>query len=158
MKEVKFTEYGKLFSAIMLIVLALIALSYFSQAGSEPLTFTPFILLSLLFSFLILLFYKLTITIEKGKLTFIYGIGLIKITKKIDTINSIEELKTPWYWGLGIRMTPKGWLYNIQSRETLEINYTKDGKKANLLIGSNQRGELKASILDATQTSSNASL
>jgi len=146
MKEIKFTETGTLLIVIFLVVLGFVQWSYFSQYGSKPLTLTPYLILTGLFSLILLLFYKLTIQVGKNKLEFIYGIGMIKITKKIDNILSIEELKTPWYWGLGIRMTPKGWLFNIQSRESLCINYMFNGKENRILVGSKDREMLKNSL------------
>ncbi len=146
MKKAEFTEYGKLFTGIILVVLILIQWSYFAQTGSKPLTLTPYVILSILFVFILSAFYKLTIKVDSDRICFVYGIGLVKVTKKIDTIKSIKELKTPWYWGLGIRMTPNGWLYNIQSREALELTYTINGTENRILIGSNQRTELRKAV------------
>jgi len=146
LKKAEFTEYGKLFTGIMLVILLLIQVSFFTQSGSNPLSLVPYIILTALFLFLIVAFYKLTIKIESDRINFVYGIGFIKITKKIETITAIQKLKTPWYWGLGIRITPNGWLYNIQSRETLDISYTINGKAERILIGSNQRDELRKAV------------
>jgi len=147
MKGTEFTELGTLLISIMMVVLCLIQWSYFSQSGSNPLTFAPYLFLTGLFLLITLLFYKLTVSVSSNDITLSYGIGFIKITKQIDEIISIEELITPWYWGLGIRMTPKGWLYNIQSRKALEVIYLKDQKEKKFLVGSDKREKLKAELL-----------
>jgi len=52
-------------------------------------------------------------------------------------------LVSPWYWGLGIRITPKGMLYNIQSRKALALRYVYQGKEKEILIGSKDRSQLE---------------
>lgn len=64
-----------------------------------------------------------------------YGIGLIRIRFKIDKLEATQIIKTPWYYGLGIRVTPKGMLYNIQGSKAVEIKYLGNGKSKSVMIG-----------------------
>ncbi len=95
---------------------------------------------------ILLLFYQLTIRVYKDKVVLSYGVGIIKFTKKIDKINELRPTRTPWYWGLGIRFTPNGWLYNIHSLNALLIDYTEGGKLRKMSIGHPEPLELKEAL------------
>ena len=75
------------------------------------------------FLFAFLSFYKLTITITKDSIEAKFGIGLIKRHLKIKDIEykSIEKIKVPALYGIGIRLTPHGWLYNVSIGHAIKI-------------------------------------
>lgn len=105
---------------------------------------------------ILLLFYQLTVSVYKDKVVLSYGIGIIKFTKKIDKINELRAIRTPWYWGLGIRFTPNGWLYNIHSLNALLVDYTEGGKLRKISIGHPSPLELKEAMekMDVIQAQS----
>lgn len=121
----------------MLILIAFLILSYENQWGDTPIPFLATVLTSLAFLIVILLFYKLTITIDEKSITAAFGIGLIKKTVLLNNLefSSIEEIKTPWYYGIGLRITPQGILYNTKPGPAIKLKST-IGNKA-LLIGTN---------------------
>ncbi len=91
-----------------------------------------------------ILFYQLTIKIEDKIIHIIFGIGLVRFKIKPDTITTTEIIKYPWYYGYGIRFTPKGsWLYNISGTQAVFIHYKKNGMQKKVLLGSNDCENLK---------------
>ncbi|MEM1135923.1 MAG: hypothetical protein AAGI07_08780, partial [Bacteroidota bacterium] len=60
---------------------------------------------------------------------------LIRISFKIDRLEQAQIIKTPWYYGLGIRMTPEGMLYNIQGPKAVKIRYLSNGRNKSVMIG-----------------------
>ncbi len=143
MIKYKNTQYGIFLNLFMFAIIVFIFYGYYNQLGNKPIPLIPTILIVALFVFIILLFYKLTITIDDEKFTAIFGIGLIKksiLLKDID-LNSIEKLKMPWYVGIGIRMTKKGWLWNVKVGDSLYLK-TKDSKKV-FLVGTDDFEEIK---------------
>ena len=95
-----------------------------------------FLVFDLPFLLLILMFYKLTIEVYEGKIKLIYGIGLIQFRKTILAYVDVAEVKTPWYYGYGIRLTPMGWLYNIQGSQAIRLTYIGADKiQKNIIIG-----------------------
>jgi hypothetical protein len=90
-----------------------------------------------------LLFYKLRIKIDGGGIHLIYGTGLIRKTIRPDRIDQLTVLKTPWYCGLGIRITPKGILYNIHSLRAVKIDYVKRGRQKTVMIGTPEPEDLR---------------
>lgn len=123
-------------------------LAYANQWGDDPVPLALFISLS---SFLILicsLFYRLTVQVNESTIRLIYGIGLIKIDLHIEVLEKTEVIKTPWYYGLGIRITPKGMLYNLQGRKAVQIDYVNKGFKKTAIIGSAEPEKLEKAILN----------
>ena len=130
----KKTQYGIGLTIVLLLVIVFLTYSHVYQTGSKPLPLIPYIIITILFVLFILIFYKLTITIDQEKVTAIFGIGLLKKSIQIDEINTIENYKIPWYAGIGIRLTPKGWLWNVKTGNALLLK----GKTKTFLVGSNE--------------------
>lgn len=83
----------------------------------------------------LLMFYQLKIKIDETAIHVIFGIGLIKIRIRPQEISNLESLKVPWWYGWGIRLTPKGWLYNVHGNKAVYFNYTSAGKAKRVLLG-----------------------
>lgn len=128
---------------IFVPVILFLFLAYVNQWGNNPLPLIPFLVSAGLFVFIGSLFYQLTIELNGSVLKLIYGIGLIRITFKIDRLVAVKTIKTPWYWGLGIRITPKGMLYNIQGSKAVKIEYISNSKSKSVMVGTPEPERLK---------------
>jgi len=138
----KNTQYGILLNLIFLVIIAFTTYGYVYQTGSKPIPFIPYIILVVLFIIILINFYKLTITIDKEKITATFGIGLLKKSMFINEIESIENYKIPWYTGIGIRLTTKGWLWNVKNGNALFLK----SKTKTFLVGSSEVTELIKTI------------
>ena len=121
MKTYKKTQYGIFLSLFLAIIALAVFYAYYFQIGSKPIPLIPAVIVLFIFVLSILLFYKLTILIDTEKITATFGIGFIKksvLIKDID-ISSIEKVKMPWYLGIGIRLTAKGWLWNVKVGDSI---------------------------------------
>ena len=136
----KKTQYGILLNAVLLIIMAFITYGYVYQTGNKPLPLIPYVILMIVFIVVILFFYKLTITIDNDKIEAIFGIGLLKKSIKLNDIQSVENYKIPWYTGIGIRLTPKGWLWNVSTGNAILIQNKTRSKT--FLVGSNEVDEV----------------
>jgi hypothetical protein len=101
-------------------------------------------MISSVFLLVYLLFYGLTTKISAEIITLSFGIGLIRKRILINRISNVETVKTPWYYGYGIRFIPNGMLYNISGSEGIEIEFN-DTKRV-VRIGSKNPGLLKLQI------------
>jgi hypothetical protein len=117
---------------------------YATQAGDTPLPLAPMLLLEALFMVVILLFYGLKITVTNEEITLKYGIGWIHKTIALQDVQSVKTVRNPWYYGLGIRVTPKGMLYNIHGLDAVELAFS--NKKRMVRIGSPESHRLKLEI------------
>jgi hypothetical protein len=121
-------------------VIALIAITGFAGSSSHR-EIPPIVLIILLVS--LALFYKLTITIEGDTLRASFGIGIIRKNIRLADIAGCEAIRTRWWYGWGIHLTPHGWLYNVSGFDAVAISL-RDGRK--LALGTDDLGGLTAAI------------
>jgi hypothetical protein len=135
------TQFGAWTMLILLLVGAFIVpvvLSMLSN-GQQAVALVTVILYCLVLA----LFYALTVEVSEGKLSFWFGIGIIRKSYSFEEIQAVTEVKSPWYYLWGIKSIPDGWLYAIAPGTALEI-VLKSGKK--IRIGTNEPQELKQAI------------
>ena len=72
-----------------------------------------------------------------------FGIRLIRKWFKLNEIESCQIVKDPWYYGWGIRLTPRGWLFRVSGFNAVEIKFRK-GKR--FRIGTDVPQELEEAI------------
>lgn len=123
------TQKGKFVTTLISIVAISVLTIFLLQMGENPLPWEVMVLLMAIFIFIILSFYKLTITINKEKIVAKFGVGWIKRSIKISDIDysSIEEVKVSSLYGIGIRLTPHGLLYNVKTGNAIKIK-SENGK------------------------------
>lgn len=119
----KHTQYGKLLIAILSLFGIMPIILLFIKTDDKPVPYWAILLVSSIFIITLLLFYKLTITINKERIEAKFGVGIIRRSLNIKDINydTIKEIKTPGYYGIGIRITPHGILYNIKIGSAIKI-------------------------------------
>ena len=64
----------------------------------------------------------------------------------IEEIQRVQPLRTRWWYGWGIRLTPHGWLFNVSGFDAVKIELG-NGKK--YLIGTDEPKKLAAAIESA---------
>ena len=89
-------------------------------------------------------FYQLTIMVDDEHVSFKMGIGWFGRKYKIDEIMSCEAVKNSIWYGIGIRILPKGMLYNVSGLSAIEIKLK--NKKSFVRIGTNKADEIAAYI------------
>ena len=149
----KKTQIGWWLIVVFTIPILWLVFAYLQQWGSRPLTVISLVFGDVLLILIVLLFYRLTVEIENDWVRLTYGIGLIRIRLKIEELISTKVVKTPWYYGLGIRITPKGMLYNIQGSRAVLIEYMHRGELKTVMIGSPEPEKLKRVLETGLKTS-----
>jgi hypothetical protein len=86
-----------------------------------------------------LLFATLTVSVGDGELRIRFGPGLVRRRWRLADIRSCEVVKNPWWYGIGIHLTPRGWLYNVAGSGAVEVGL-RDGRRFRL--GSDEPEEL----------------
>lgn len=138
-------QTGWIIIVLFSVVILSLTICYLMKIGNHPLPGGVYIILTAIFVLVLLLFYRLKITVDNSGIHVIYGIGLVNIKINPEKINQVTIVKTPWYTGLGIRITDRGMLYNIQGQYAVEISYVK-GKVKTVQVGSNDALALKQFI------------
>jgi hypothetical protein len=83
--------------------------------------YSDFFYVSFLLIAIIVLFSTLTTLVNDKELKIKFGIGIIHKEFLISEIESLKKIKTKWYYGWGIRITPTGWLFNVSGFDAIEI-------------------------------------
>jgi hypothetical protein len=76
-------------------------------------------------------FSSLTIDVGDGKLAWSFGFGLLRQTVALGDIASATPVRNPWWYGWGVHLTPRGWLFNVDGLAAVEIAL-KDGRRFRL--------------------------
>ncbi|PCH72336.1 MAG: hypothetical protein COB98_11900 [Flavobacteriaceae bacterium] len=131
------TSYSFIIIGGMLLGVIGIGISYYFKWGTSPIPLIVSLIVQLFFIGIILLMYRLKITIDNTHITVTLGIGLIKnsILIKDIVMSDVKKVSIPWYYGIGIRLTPYGMLYNVKVGMALLIPSKNKGRT--LLVGTN---------------------
>ena len=68
---------------------------------------------AVLAGFVLLLFSTLTVIVRDGVMDVFFGPRLIRRRIPLRRIREVRVVRTPWYYGWGMRLTPSGWLWNV---------------------------------------------
>ncbi|MCH2101266.1 MAG: hypothetical protein MK209_05040 [Planctomycetes bacterium] len=126
--------WGKTFSFVTVVLILLTVLLVFARALLPALSISLFTVL------LLALFSWLTVEVHRDSVRLVFGLGLIKKSIPVNNITSTEIMRTVWWWGWGIRLTPHGWMWNISGFDAVRL-YMADGRS--FIIGTDQPQQLK---------------
>lgn len=122
MKQYKHTQVGYLLLIIYIVVILFIGYMNI-VTGSNP----TILIVLLIMLIVLVLFATLTVTVDERMIKIRFGVGLIRKSFSLEDIESYSIVKNPWYYGWGIRYTPRGWLYNVSGFSAIELQM-KNGK------------------------------
>ena len=75
-----------------------------------------------------LVFMSLSVSVSDSSVGLSFGIGLIRREIPLERIEAAEPVRNPWWYGFGIRRTPRGWMWNVQGLSAVELTYTDGGR------------------------------
>lgn len=140
----KYTQFGTLSVSVLLPVLifciVMIIITGFDEIA--PALILLFVIVTLLVCLLI--FYKLTIEIDDTHLSFSLGTGLIKKKYALRDIENCMPVKNSVVYGVGIRLIPNGWLYNVSGQYAVELTFK--NKKSKIRIGTDKPEEVAETV------------
>jgi len=97
----------------------------------------------------LLLFPTLTAVVQGDRLCCFFGLGLIRREIPVREILSVTVVKNPWVYGLGLRLIPGGWLWNVSGGDAVELRL-RDGKR--FRIGTDEPSMLREAIANASRS------
>lgn len=89
-------------------------------------------------------FSSLTVEATPTEVKWFFGPGFWRKTLSRAEIATAAPVENKWWWGWGIHLTPRGWLYNIGGLAAVEIAL-KDGRTT-LRIGSDEAAALARAL------------
>ena len=104
---------------LTLIVMLVGALVIFALGPRSPLPVTLSVAVLLLIS--AVLFSSLTVEISDGELRIHFGPGFWRKRYALTEVTGADVARSSWWEGWGIRITPRGMLYNVSGTDAVEI-------------------------------------
>lgn len=126
---------------VLLLIGAALAVGFSIRTGEQSLLVLAFIAVAV-----ILLFSTLTVVIDRDAVRLSFGIGLIRRRIPLAEIREVREVRSPWYYGYGIRYTPHGWLWNVWGSGGVELIYDTGGR---FRIGTDEPARLAHALREA---------
>lgn len=122
MTRYKHTQIGYLLITLYSIVV--LFLFYFNiMTNFHPLTLIALIIILIILA----TFARLTVTVDDQTIKIQFGVRIIRKSFPLKEIERYHVVKNPWYYGWGIRFTPRGWLFNVSGFSAIELQM-KNGK------------------------------
>lgn len=145
-EEYKYREFqfSWLLTGILVPIHLLITYLYLNGLGERPMQRAEFLIISGILTLTFLIFYGMSTRVNSKRILVLFGIGLFRKSVYLDSIRSAEVVRTPWYYGYGIRLIPNGWLYNVSGGNAVELRF--HDRKGIIMIGSRNAGNLKRAI------------
>ena len=138
MKQYKHTQIG--YFLLIVYSIAILFVSYLNIMTN----FNPFALASLIIVLMALgIFTRLTVTVDDQMIKVQFGLRIIRKAFRLNEIEAYRVVKNPWYYGWGIRFTPRGWLFNVSGFSAIELQM-KNGKTYR--IGTDDPDNLAAAL------------
>jgi len=92
------------------------------------------------------IFGSLTVTVTLDTLSWWFGPGVWRKRVPLVEIEACEPVRNRWWWGWGIRYYGKGWLYNVEGLDAVEIRL-KSGK--HIRVGTDEPEALANAVRQA---------
>ena len=123
LKEYEHTQVGYfLLIVVGAVILGMVYLNIVTD-------FSPITLFGLIIMFIVLgLFATLNVKVDDQMIQIRFGLGAIRKGFRLNEIENYRVVTNPWYYGWGIRFTPRGWLYNVSGFSAIELQM-KNGKR-----------------------------
>lgn len=123
MKDYKEFTFGWLIFVFVVPIYLLLTYFYLSHTGDRPIETNGYLVITFMFILVCLLFYGLTTKVTAEAIIVSFGIGLIRKRIKLQRVKTVVTVKSPWYYGWGIRIIPNGTLYNISGTDGVELTF-----------------------------------
>ncbi len=96
-------------------------------------------------------FSTLRVQVDHQTIKIQFGFGIIRKGFQVSEIETYDVVRNRWYYGLGIRYTPRGWLYAVSGLSAVELQL-KNGKY--FRIGTDDPTGLASAVEEALQARS----
>lgn len=84
--------------------------------------FTPGFLFAMVgFAIALTLFFSMTVLVDNRFIVVAFYLGFPRRTFSVADVDSCRVVRCPWYYGWGIRYTPRGWIFRVSGVSAVEI-------------------------------------
>ena len=116
----KHTQIGWIVIVCLLSAIALITFIYFLNTDVTANWVVLAVLLSVVIA--LILFSTLTVMVNDKEVLVKLGIGLFRKKIILKDIESVEVVKNKWWYGWGIRLSGKWWMFNVSGLDAVQVS------------------------------------
>ena len=124
-------QFGRSAVVSQLVMISAIGIAIFYANGFQPLSFTIFAVLIVPIVIVHYIATWLTIEVSGSELRWHFGLGLWRKHVSLTEIASLARVHLPWWYGVGVKYTPRAWVYLVAPGDGIEITLT-SGKKVRI--------------------------
>lgn len=114
-------QFGTLLAITLGLTEILMVYLFVNHLGTSPMDLGIFLFVSVIMVISFLLFYGMTTVVYQERVTVWFGVGIIRKSIDLAMVQAVEVVKSPWYYGWGIRFIPHGMLYNVSGSDGVEL-------------------------------------
>lgn len=96
----------------------------------------------------LVLFHCLRVVVSDSAVSVAFGYGWPRRTFELTDIRSARAVRNSWWYGWGIRLTPRGWMFNVSGLDAVELELA-NGR--HFRIGTDDPAGLEAAIRGALE-------
>jgi hypothetical protein len=137
------TQFGTVTVISVVAAIALVVVIA-GRTGWHPIP----VVVSIALGVSLLLFYCLTIDIDRERVRCAFGPGLISKQVPLVEIAAARAVRNKWYWGWGIRLTPSGWMFNVSGLDAVELELVGGGR---FRVGTDEPDAVVRAIVQAKE-------
>lgn len=120
------TQRGQLVWTVLVVVAVVEGMAmlvwYLADGPSADLLIVA-LALALLLTGVYVLAGSLSVTVDQHQLRMALGSGLVRRSIPLSEIKDCRPVRNSWWYGWGIRLTPRGWLWNVSGLDAVELTY-----------------------------------
>lgn len=109
------TQIG--FLTLIVVLVVAVGIVAIPQRTARPVTLGVAALLVII----AVLFSSLTVEVTDGELRFHFGPGFWRKRIPLTEVAAVDSTKSSWWEGWGIRITPRGMLYNVSGTDAVAV-------------------------------------
>ncbi len=135
------TQYGVWIVALVSLLAG--GVIVFIQTSGDSRTVPAFWVVAAVWTVIVSLFGRLTVEVNDKEIRLAFGVGWVRKRIPLDSVAAVATVRNRWWYGFGLRYTPRGWLWNIQGLDAVELEYTSG---SHFRIGTNDPESLQHAI------------
>jgi hypothetical protein len=122
---------------MILPAIGLFAVGWFARRA------VPYVPLAVILVAVGWMFSSLTVEVTSTRLIWFFGPGLLRKSIEREAIVGVSPVRNPWWYGWGVHLTPRGWLYNVGGLDAVELALSNG---STLRIGSDEAPALARAL------------
>ena len=127
----------------LVLAVAAVAAGFWAASTDDAAALIVWIVLALV-AIVGFAFSRLTVLIGKGQVLVEFGLGWPRRRYRLAEVTAIEQVRSKWWHGWGLRWIPNGTMYNVWGLDAVELQL-ESGKV--FRIGTDEPAQLKTALV-----------